>query len=354
MENGVKQIQINNFQSIKQLNMQLGDLTVITGRSDCGKSALFRAVKAAVSNQSGDAYITQGEKRTVVQIDDVKWIQSKTENAYEIGDRKWQKCGRGVPDEVSAELNMGETEFSKDVKAFLNFSGQLEQAFIVQGNPADNAKIIGSISNVHVVYNGLREAEKDTKNIKRKMTVIQEQLDESTVQLVEDERKFRRLEKFYVRLKEIYTRATEIDIALQKLAVIHDDYIRVVTEIGKAIEIAKRYEGIDLSGIDSKARTLDAAQRFKRQINDLDALIRSAEAQNRVLRAFKPDEGLMTLRKYERLLEAQNERQSLIDGLNGVKSDKVAIDARIEGFESAIGEFGICDVCGSPRSAWNI
>ena len=62
----------------------------------------------------------------------------------------------------------------------------------------------------------------------------------------------------------------------------------------------------------------------------------------------------MTLRKYENLLEAQNKRQSLIDGLQGIKTDKLNIDARIEGLQAEVDLIDACELCGSPKEAWTL
>lgn len=354
MRNGMKKISIKNYQSIKNAEIELGGITVITGRTDSGKSAFFRAVKAVVSNESGDDFTTFGEKKTVVEIDNVKWIQSNTENSYEIDGKRWDKCGRTVPDDVRKELNMGEIEFGKDIKFYLNFSGQLDPSFIVQGNPSDNAKVIGSISNIHTVYNGLREAEKDAKNIKHTMTESQEQLIVLQKQLEAETIKYDSFNRYHNQLKEIYLRSKEIDAKLKEFDAIMQLCISFNNEYKKCQSDKKCYKGIDFKAIYGKIDDLMALEGMKIEYGSLAQHIDSVKRRNIAYKGISVNEWYKKVEEYESLLKLKLE---VLRVSEAEKDNKKALDlmnhAMAELNKNLI-TFDICDVCGSPKEAWRM
>jgi len=354
MIDGIQELKISNYQSLKDVEIILGNITAITGMTDSGKSAFFRAVKALTENQSGNEYITQGEKRTVVQANDVKWIQSTQENGYEIGDKKWERCGRNVPDEVREHLNMGEFVFGKDVRAFLNFSGQLDSAFIVQGNPADNAKIIGAISNIHVVYNGLREAEKDAKNLKKRITVVQEKIDEYKEQLLTEEKEFIHIDKCYEQLKEIYRLAVDIDEELDAIGSIKIKYSELKISISKYTAINKKYKGINFKGYNSKIDEITHAKRVYSRYDEIIGKVRGIERRINVYKGISINKGIKCIADYEMLLKLKSQFSEAIVKFKRVEDRCNGFGMEVDEIKKKIDELGVCDVCGSEKQYWNI
>lgn len=303
----VKEIEFGNYQSIKHLLLKLGKITVITGKTDTGKTTFFRGVKGAVINQSGHEFITCGEKESFVRIDDVKWIKNiKGENRYEIGDRVWEKCGRGVPDDVREALGMGEFEFGKDVKDLLNFYGQLDRAFIVQGNPSDNAKIIGSISNIHIIYNALREAEKDTKNIKKRMNLLQDQFEEYDEKLKYDDKELDKLEGLYVRVGKVFREATTLDSDINMLEKIRGIAVDVEGDL-RALKLKYlTYKKMDFVRISDIIEHIEGLQDIKRRYDYTIITMQGHASDYMRYKSVSPDICLKVLQKIEMLLELKS------------------------------------------------
>lgn len=105
----LKTIEIQDFQSIKHVKLELGKYTVLVGPSDAGKSAFIRGILSVFTNPAGQAKIRKGSNKSVVALEfdegtEVKYAKSKT-SAYEITfpDKKGQcldKMGREVPSEI--------------------------------------------------------------------------------------------------------------------------------------------------------------------------------------------------------------------------------------------------------------
>src|SRR3990172_7353929 len=91
-------VSLRNFQSWKELDLELGRITVIVGRGNAGKSALLRALKYALTNKGGDGFIRHGQEEAVVgmAIDDHTLIWRKTKGKggeYELDGNLFTKTG---------------------------------------------------------------------------------------------------------------------------------------------------------------------------------------------------------------------------------------------------------------------
>jgi exonuclease SbcC len=61
-------LEVVNFQSLKDVRLQLGKLTVIVGPSSSGKSALVRALRVLVQNGRGSGYVRHGSSSAAVGV----------------------------------------------------------------------------------------------------------------------------------------------------------------------------------------------------------------------------------------------------------------------------------------------
>lgn len=93
-------IAVKNFQSIESAALEAGGLTVVTGRSNVGKTALIRAVQAALFGLPGDFYIREGADScgVALKVDDL--------------DVAWRKVRAPTPGKVTA-LRVGTTTHTK-------------------------------------------------------------------------------------------------------------------------------------------------------------------------------------------------------------------------------------------------
>ena len=98
------EVTIKNFQSIKNVNFKIDGFTVIVGKNNIGKSAVIRAVDAALGNELGKEFIRKGEKETEVQIKkdalDILWKKGDV-SSYVINGETFTKLNRSVPKPLS-------------------------------------------------------------------------------------------------------------------------------------------------------------------------------------------------------------------------------------------------------------
>lgn len=99
------QVRVRNFQSIEDAEILIDGLTVVTGTNNAGKSAFFRALRGAVTNTRGHAFVRHGKGHSTVDIkfDDDKtltWKKGKGVNTYIVNGEELPKVGHGVPPEA--------------------------------------------------------------------------------------------------------------------------------------------------------------------------------------------------------------------------------------------------------------
>lgn len=159
-------LEVRDYQAIKSASIELGKLTVVTGPTGSGKSALVRALKLVAFNARGNSFVRRGATQTKVAVGSREegWAASiargkaRTNDSYALsfmpqsGDaphlEEFTKLGGGVPDEISAAIQLSD----------INFAGQFDRPFLLDASGGDVARTLGELTNVTLVFNAAREA----------------------------------------------------------------------------------------------------------------------------------------------------------------------------------------------------
>ena len=157
-------IQIHNFQSHENSQLDLSPgINTLVGDSDCGKSAVMRAILWAITNSpQGDAYVSDWTKTpkgkqmsgaaTYVAIDtnpqkdrgkvSVVRKRSPEFNGYEVFDgsdnTQFEALRTDVPREVSQCFNIGP----------VNIQRQMDPPFLIASTPGEAARFINQLVNL--------------------------------------------------------------------------------------------------------------------------------------------------------------------------------------------------------------
>ena len=134
-------IKIKDFQSLKKADLELPNgLTIVTGSSNNGKSAIVRAIESAVFNDGTDEFIRSGAKGLSVELDNgkhnvkyarkIKGQTDKTTYQFDDGEVQ-QKVGRTQLPEVEKLFNIREVRLQNNQRARLNFWYQNEKPFLM-------------------------------------------------------------------------------------------------------------------------------------------------------------------------------------------------------------------------------
>lgn len=177
----IARVTAKNFQSLEDVALDLGLITVIVGHSDSGKSAFLRAIESAAFNVSVWDYATHliGKDDTeslsvCLKLDDgreVLWERTKSTAKYFITTSHGEvtelaKLGRGnVPEDVQNALGLREITIDTNDVRRLQFSSQHDSPFLVYDKGGVFAsRVLGRLTGVNV----LSAAQKDCYSDKGK------------------------------------------------------------------------------------------------------------------------------------------------------------------------------------------
>lgn len=160
----IKTIQIRDFQSISSLNLDLGNFTIIMGRSDIGKSAVIRAVRSLVENRGGSAFIRYGAKQAGVSLkldpgEGIAWLKSgsATYKWYDGSQvQEFTKTGRSLPAEIADTLKLSGIDVGSE-HVMPNFSGQFDPPFLVTETASTRARWLGELCGINIIYLAVQE-----------------------------------------------------------------------------------------------------------------------------------------------------------------------------------------------------
>jgi DNA repair protein SbcC/Rad50 len=168
----LRSVRVRNFQSLRSADITLGRLTVITGPTGSGKSALFRAVRLLAFNARGTSYITSTEKSCSVMTGTDEWAMQITRSASSRGKNEYQtvdlrestpckytKLAGQVPPQVSDLLALGD----------VNFARQFDPPFLLSVPGTELARKLGDLTNVSLVFGAAAEANRVRKQVVREL-----------------------------------------------------------------------------------------------------------------------------------------------------------------------------------------
>lgn len=197
----IQEVTIEGFQSHVQSTFSLSPgLTVITGPSDAGKTAIIRALRWFAFNEpTGEAFLhtirnpdgsikqAAEQARVSVTFDDGTVItktrrKGKTTYTHSAYPSPWEKAE--VPPEVKETLGLIKQEYG-DFETCLNFAFQLDAPFLLSETASVGAKVLGKLAGTEVVDLAISEVNKRTHQTRTEISYEDKQIGEIDVQLTE-------------------------------------------------------------------------------------------------------------------------------------------------------------------------
>lgn len=164
-------VRVKNFQAIESAELELKGLTVITGRSNVGKSCLMRAITAAIFGWPGDHYIRVGQDYCGVVIEDgpdkVIWRKVKNptptrQTALRVGDNVHTKIGRDHA-ELTKEIGIVELPTSVS-KQRPQIARQHDTVFLLTETETTVAEVFKMLGRVDVITTAQAMTGKDRRS----------------------------------------------------------------------------------------------------------------------------------------------------------------------------------------------
>lgn len=164
----IQRVRIKDFQSLADVELELGQLTVIVGPSSSGKSALIRALRLLTSNKAGTSYVRRGRPQCSVAADvsggklgpvtveirrgKESFYQYQPQSAHQdLEAFRYTKIAAAVPEKISELLGIPPGDQP-------NFAGQFDRPYLLDDTGSKVAQTLGELTNIVIVMAAAREA----------------------------------------------------------------------------------------------------------------------------------------------------------------------------------------------------
>jgi DNA repair ATPase RecN len=165
----IETVSIRNWQSLRAVDLDLGQFTAILGDSRQGKSAFMRALAAVASNVTGVDKITKGAKSAAISVrtgDALVTLEyGKFSNDTAPGwfyrllvggkEHKYTKLNRSVPKAITDALGINPV---RPGEVSVNYAGQHDGPFLLTSKPAEVARVLGELTQVDRIFAAVAEA----------------------------------------------------------------------------------------------------------------------------------------------------------------------------------------------------
>lgn len=269
----IENISVQDFQSIESGKVDLGKFTVFTGPSSSGKSAFLRALHGLTRNSFNPSQVRLGQSVTTVSatVDGrkVEAVRGKSKSTYKLDDEEYTKAGRAVPEDVEAVLSM---PLVADLES--SFATQFDKPYLIADPGSTGAKVLGTLTNVSVLHDGMREANRRKLSINAEIKVRKADLeaDNAEVEQYLDlpilEESISKAEDALIRIQYIQRDATEVDSLVDTVSLRNRTLEQYEKEVVDLSAYSKTLEEVTsdlhiLSGVDGAVNNI---QILKRQL----------------------------------------------------------------------------------------
>jgi len=317
----IHEVHVRNFQSLHDVEVELGGLTVIVGPSSVGKSAFMRAMKTLTSNRRGAEFISHGERTAAISAKTDKGTVTLTrsrgtsDNAYIVTpadpghplapQREFTKLGGETPPEVSDFLGI-------QARDPINYAGQFDKPYLLDDSASEVARTLGSLTNVNVIFEAARESNRRKLQAAATFRTRSEDLQAITNKI-----------PGYRALKsqaEELTRAEEHIRAARTLELKADALERAIEQLAAAEVAIEQHRAAAERHIPSAEAILSAQERLSR----LTTAIKASQAASEAHRSAQST----LLRAEEALAEQEEAYTELIGTLSDDLAGWIAATAR--------------------------
>ena len=165
----IEKIEIHNFQSHKATVLELDSkVNTLQGNSDCGKSAVLRALHWLIFNPAGDYFISDWARNGARQVAPCEVIvhanghkitrrRDKDFNGYYLDDEVFEATRNTVPQKILDILNLSE----------VNVQRQLDPPFLLSMSAGEVSRYINSLVNLSRIDTWIKASNSRDLELKR-------------------------------------------------------------------------------------------------------------------------------------------------------------------------------------------
>jgi len=272
----LKLLKIENFQSHNKTQLSFHEgVNVIVGSSDCGKTAIIRALRWVIWNRPSGDHIRSvwgGDTSVTIGTEDATIVRSKSkQDTYHLRDKDrdldFRAIGTNVPEEVQKLLNITE----------INLQGQLDSPFLISDTPGAVAAHFNKVarldkidSSIQSVNSAIRKLDADIEYTEKDIA-NQEGLLTGYAHLEDLEKDVEALEAME---KDLVAKNTDVDQfrrLVKQIVEVKLDIEDVTLPLGYEEAVEKVYGYYSV--IKEKTASLQALRRIVMSVRDIKAQV---------------------------------------------------------------------------------
>ena len=327
-------VKIKDFQSLKDVDIKLTPgITIITGPTNNGKSAIIRAIDSALFNKGDDSMVRGGKRYYGIKMGNNKHammfvrdsVGKNEKTSYQFDDGTVQKkVGRDQLPEVAKMFNIRDVKMNNGVKMKINFWYQNDKPFLMDKTSGQLYEFL-SMSSCDNYAKVLKLMNSDIKSLNEDIQSITNEIDtyksinnekikfvdkndgfdnvyERTVTLENQQRK---LERIY----ELLQKSVTMNESMDELEKVKDTIQKELNRIDFK-DVKKRYEtcvnGVrDVSQLTERINKLKDLEQTKNSIHmSLERLKDKVKQTDTVL--SKSSDAMNELNKNEEMVNKYN------------------------------------------------
>lgn len=176
------EVEVRNFQSIEHAQVRVDGFTALVGKSNIGKSAFVRAVKAALTGAVGTAFVRHGATcaqrmrkaktcecycsvHILAENFDLKWEKGDKRNRYVFNGVEYGVPNRGTPEFLERPMLPQDFGMVKvgDQQKLLQIADQFDAVFLLDQSGGAVADVFSDVARLDRINVAMRLAERDRK-----------------------------------------------------------------------------------------------------------------------------------------------------------------------------------------------
>lgn len=350
----IQEVTIEGYQSHVNSTFRLSPgLTVITGPSDAGKTAIIRALRWFAFNEpTGEAFlhtIRNSDGSVKEAVDQVKVSvtfdngititktrrKGKTTYTHSSFPTAWEKAE--IPPEIKETLGLVKQQYG-DFETCLNFAFQLDAPFMLSESASVGAKVLGKLAGTEIVDKAISEVNKKTHQTRSNISYADKQIGEIDVSLTEYfdldqfDAELKVAEMAFTKLKEDQTRHATLTALMNAYQLNTEQRIKYYDEV-------ERLAGVVVASV--SLSSAEREQQKKEKLEDLNTkfwkAVNDQKEPLRVIRITKNVEALQEdldnvdkcVDKYDKLLGSAYAYASLQEHIKNTSALVVRLDQAV-------------------------
>lgn len=346
-------VEIQNFQSVERVALNINGFTALLGQSNIGKSAVIRGIKAALTGSAGTAFVRHGancarrlkKAKTCKCFSsvhlkgeglDLLWEKGDSINRYTYNGQVYDRTDRGVPDFLADSFSMVKVG---DKQELLQCSDQFHPIFLLNQTGGAIAEVLSDVAHLDRINVAMKLAEKD----RREKTSIRKLREQDLVDLTKKIACFDTLDEVLEASQQVKNQLQDIVAVKATLAQL-EQFVRVTTLLGgEVLRLRKVDKEVvpDTSSVQALENMLVQLGRFILEMGDREKTIRSLTGVSDILIPLTEElPGCFSLtERLEIFLSSMASKEAAVGSLTGV--GKVEVPAIQENLTDSLHILGM-------------